>query len=173
MRLNRSDFFIRQTICALSFFLMGSTFASQIEVCKSAPALFYCKVSGGKDLAICPSYIDGELAGIQYRFGQEGKKGLVFPGSGFGFKEFKSNHFFRYQVDYKLLKFSVGSYVYSLYSNYDGEDVEGAVRSAGVVVSSLSGSPDVRIPCVKIYVDKLEEVMSHVECDVSDAMGCT
>lgn len=151
---------------------IGSTFASQKKLCDKAHALFQCEVYSGKNFALCPIYADEKLTGIQYRFGQEENTELVYPNSGFDFKSFKSNYFSRYQVEYKRIKFSVGTYTYSLYSDYDGEATEGAERSAGVTVSNSSGAPDIQIPCTTIYTDNLKRIFPHVECDITDALGC-
>lgn len=172
MRLKVFDLFVK---CVAYFFVMvwaGSILAAQEKICGNTRALFQCQVHGGKNLALCSNYVDGELAGIQYRFGREKKKELVFPASIFDFKEFKSNHFIRYQVDYKRVKFFVGPYLYSIYSDYEGEDAGAAAKSAGVIISNSSEGPDVQLPCVQIYVDKLNEIIPHVECDVDDALGC-
>lgn len=172
MRLNVSEFFVRCLACIFAVFWVSSIWASQEKVCGNERALFHCAVSGDKDMAMCPRYVGGELAGVQYQFGRKGKKELVYPESGFDFKAFRSNHFVRYQVDYKSIKFAIGSYTYSLYSNYDGESVDGVAKSAGVVISNSSGVQDVQVPCEKIYVDELEQVIPRVECDANDAMGC-
>jgi hypothetical protein len=160
---------------ATFFFAMlwaGLALAAQENICDNEKALFQCQVRGGKNLALCPSYVGGQLTGIQYRFGREVNKELVFPNSNFDFKSFKSNHFVRYQTDYKKINFSIGTYIYSLYSDYDGENPEGAVRSGGVVVSNSSEIPDIQISCTTIYIDNLEDIFPHVECDVVDALGC-
>ncbi|WP_137200531.1 MULTISPECIES: hypothetical protein [Pseudomonas] len=172
MRLKVCNLFVKVLVCFYAVLWTGPIWAMPEKICDEGVALFQCKVGGGRDLALCPSYIDGALAGVQYRFGREKNIELVFPEAGFAFDAFKSNHFVRYQVDYKVIKFYIGSYVYGLYSNYDGEDVGGVARSAGVVVSDTSKGSAVQVSCEKIYVDDLEEVIPHLECDVDDALGC-
>lgn len=48
---------------------------------------------------------------------------IVFPEADFAFDAFKSNHFVRYQIDYKVVKFCIDYYMYGLYRKYDGEGV--------------------------------------------------
>ncbi len=172
MRLRVSGFLVKNVIFVFAIFWAGPIWAMPERICDGEGALFQCQVGGGKDLALCPSYINGALAGVQYRFGREKNIELVFPATGFVFNAFKSNHFVRYQVDYKVIKFHIGSYVYGLYSNYDGEGVGRGTRSAGVVVSDTSKDSAVQMSCEKVYVDDLEKVIPYLECDVDDALGC-
>lgn len=165
--------FIKRIVCFFAVFWAGQIWAVPEKICDDRVTLFQCQVAGGKYLALCPSYIDGALAGVQYRFGREKNVELVFPDAGFAFDAFKSNHFVRYHVDYKVIKFHIGSYVYGLYSNYDGEGVGKGARSAGIVVSDASKGSAVQVSCEKIYVDDLEKVIPHLECDVDDALGCS
>ncbi|NMY01560.1 hypothetical protein HBO12_01245 [Pseudomonas sp. WS 5059] len=172
MRLKAYDLFVKALFCFYSMLWTGPVWAMPEKICDGGAALFQCQVGGGRDLALCPNYIDGALSGVQYRFGREKNIELAFPEEGFVFDAFKSNHFVRYQADYKLIKFNIGSYVYGLYSNYDGEGVGGGARSAGVVVFDTSKNSAAQVSCGKIYVDDLEKVISHLECDVDDALGC-
>lgn len=156
------------------FFMLWISFASAAreKICDSEQAVFQCEVLGGKNIALCPIYISGDLIGVQYRFGREGQNELVYPVSDFDFKKYQSNHFVRYLTDYKRIKFFIGAYTYSLYSNYDGEKGESMAREAGVTVSNSSGIPDVQIPCTEIYSNNLEGIISRMECDTYDALGC-
>lgn len=167
-----SGFLVKNVACVFTMFWAAPIWAVPEKICDGGVALFQCQVGGGRDLALCPGYVDGALAGVQYRFGREKNIELVFPEAGFVFDAFKSNHFVRYQVDYKVIKFHIGSYVYGLYSNYDGEGVGSGARSAGVVVSDASKDSAMQVSCEKIYVDDLEKVIPHLECDVDDALGC-
>ncbi|MBD8192073.1 hypothetical protein IFR35_06755 [Pseudomonas fluorescens] len=172
MHSNLSDFGVKGATFFSAMLWAGLILAAQENICDNEKALFQCQVRGGKNLALCPEYVDGEMTGIQYRFGREVHKELVFPNSSFDFKSFKSNHFTRYQIDYKRIKFSIGTYVYSLYSDYDGETPEGAARRAGVVVSNSSETTDIQIPCTTIYIDNFGDVFPHLKCDIVDALGC-
>ncbi|NMX66889.1 hypothetical protein HBO15_05955 [Pseudomonas sp. WS 5111] len=171
-RLSASGFLVENVVFFFAMLWAGPIWAMPEKICDGGVALFQCQVDGGRYLALCPNYVDGALAGVQYRFGREKNIELVFPEAGFVFDAFKSNHFVRYQVDYKVIKFQIGSYVYGLYSNYDGEGVGSGARSAGVVVSDTSKGSAVQVSCEKIYVDDLEKVIPHLECDVDDALGC-
>ncbi|NWE04229.1 MULTISPECIES: hypothetical protein [Pseudomonas] len=141
--------FVKSIVFFFAVFWIDPIWAEPGKICDDEVALFQCQVAGGKDLTVCPSYIDGALAGVQYRFGREKNIELVFPDAGFAFDAFKSNHFVRYQVDYKVIKFHIGSYVYGLYSNYDGEGVEKGARSAGIVVSDAYKGSAVQVSCEK------------------------
>ena len=69
---------------------------------------------------------------------------------GFDFKKFRSNHFVCYQVDYKRVKFLNGSYLYSIYSNYDGANIGEASLDAGIIISNSSEAPEIQISCAHI-----------------------
>jgi hypothetical protein len=167
-----TDFFVKSTALFLAIFWSGQVLAVQEKICDNERAIFQCEVRGGKNLALCPNYVDGELTGIQYRFGREENKELVFPLSGFDFKKFRSNHFVRYQVDYKRVKFLNGSYLYSIYSNYDGANIGEVSRDAGIIISNSSETPEIQISCAHIYIDNLKELIPYIACDANDALGC-
>jgi len=172
MSLRVSEFIVVGAACSFVVFWAGPIYAAPERTCGGERTLFQCSVRGGGEVALCSRYIGGELSGVQYRFAREGGKGFIFPDSGFSFDDFKANHFLRYQVDYKLIKFSVGSYIYSLYSNYDGEGGEGGQKNAGVLISDPSGKTVDEMPCVQIVSDNLGEVIHRVKCDIDDALGC-
>ena len=161
-------------ISAYVFLVLWSfcSWGAQEEMCESEVAIFQCEMRGGKNLALCPEYVDGDLSGIQYRFGKKNNKEMIFPSNGFGFEGFTFNHYFRYQVSYAKLSFAVESYKYEIYSNYDGEAFGGGKKSAGVVVSKKLEMKEVQMSCRKIYIDNLKEVAPYVICDKDDALGC-
>ena len=166
------NFFIRSAACAFATFCADSTLATEEKICGDQRPLFQCQVQGGKNLALCSSYIDGELNGIQYRFGRETKKELIFPASGFDLISFTSNHFTRFRTDYRRIKFSIDNYTYSIYSDYDGENLEDPVSAGGVVIFSSAEASPIQLPCTHLYIDKLNEILPHLKCDTSDALGC-
>lgn len=161
-------------ISACMFLLLWSfcSWGAQEKMCESAVAIFQCEMRGGKNLALCPEYVDGDLSGIQYRFGKKNNKEMIFPSNGFGFEGFTFNHYFRYQVSYAKLSFSVGNYKYEIYSNYDGEAFGEGRENAGVVVSKTPEMKDVQMSCIKIHIDNLKKVAPYVTCDKGDALGC-
>lgn len=146
--------------------------ASQENICAGKKPIFYCEVASGANVALCPKYTGNELIGIQYGFVRGGKEELMYPYDDFDLDSFQANHFSRYQVDYKAVRFSIGRYRYSVYSNYDAEDVDGASVSAGVAVFNSEKKMEVQMPCARIYVNRLEEVIPLLQCDNDDAMGC-
>lgn len=151
MRLNLFDFLVKSATCFFAALCTGLALADQEQICDGQRTLFQCQVSGGKNVALCSDYVDGELSGIQYRFGRKTKKELVFPAIGFDFISFKYNHFIRYQTDYKRIKFSIGTYTYSLYNDYDDEKHKDRMRSAGILISSAPEVSDIELPCIYIY----------------------
>ncbi|WJN49507.1 hypothetical protein [Pseudomonas asiatica] len=171
MSLRVSEFSIVGAVCSFVVFWAGPIESAPGRICGGEHTLFQCSVRGG-EVALCSNYIDGELSGVQFRFVREGGEGFMFPDSGFSFDSFKSNHFFRYQVDYKLVKFSVGSHIYSLYSNYDGGDGGGGQKNAGVLISDSSGKAVDEMPCLQIVADNLGEAILRMKCDMDDALGC-
>lgn len=164
-------------IAIFAFFIMlilyaTSAWASKEDMCGTEKVIFQCEVRNGKNLALCSKYTNGVLSGIQYRFERESRKEMIFPADGFGFRGFRFNYYFRYQVSYRDLAFSVGSYKYRVYSNFDGEEKGLVNNSAGVVVSGLADSNSVKVPCEIVYIDKLGEVAPYVACDKDGALGC-
>jgi hypothetical protein len=148
-------------------------FASQEKMCGSEEPVFQCEMKSGKNLALCPRYVEGKLSGVQYKFGHADKNDLTFPSTGFDFDSFKSNHYVRYQVDYKRIKFSIGIYTYTIYSDYDGGDGSLESNTSGVTISKSNGAADVQVPCTKVYSNKLQVLISKVKCDSDDALGCS
>ncbi|WP_154660638.1 hypothetical protein [Pseudomonas cremoricolorata] len=124
-------------------------------------------------LALCASYQGDALEGLQYRFARNGTTELEFPKARFSLREFKANHYVRFQTDYSLIKFSSGAYTYGIYSNYDGEAGQADARSAGVAVSNASDVEVANKRCARIEVDELQEVIPQLACDPDDALGCS
>lgn len=159
-------FFVMLMLCATS------AGASKEDMCGTEKVVFQCEVREGKNLAVCSKYANDVLSGIQYRFGRASRKEMIFPADGFGFKGFTFNYYFRYQVSYRELAFSVGSYKYGVYSHFDGEEKGVVKTSAGVVVSDATDSKLVQVPCEVVYIDNLREVAPYVACDKNGAFGC-
>lgn len=146
----------------------GAAPAGWVDVCIGGGASFQCQIEGGGVVALCSQYAGGQLIGVQYRFSDGKGGGVIYPVSGYTLEGFKYNHFIRYQTEYKLIKFSMGGGVYSLYSNYDGQAGEGA----GVVVSDLAGKQVSELQCGRVDVNNLEDVIYELKCDAGDALGC-
>lgn len=164
---------MKATVFILALFIPFSVVqAAQEKICSGQP-VFQCEVKGGKNIALCGNYNKTELVGVQYVFGRSSKKELIFPGGGANLGGFKSNHYFRYQVDYKAVKFSVGSYSYELYSNYNGEDKESQGKTAGINVAKQGSAKSTEIQCTQVYVDDLKNVVGKLKCDDEDALGCS
>lgn len=142
--------------------------AGRVDICMDGSASFQCQVKGGGVVALCSKYAGGQLIGVQYRFTDGKGGGMTYPVSGFALEGFRYNYFIRYQTEYKLIKFSVGEGVYSLYSNYDGQTDDGA----GVVVSDSAGEKISELQCEKVDVDDFEGVTLGLICDAGDALGC-
>lgn len=159
-------FFVMFMLCATS------AGASKEDMCGNEKVVFQCEVREWKNLAVCSKYANDVLSGIQYRFGRASRKEIIFPADGFGFKGFTFNYYFRYQVSYRELAFSVGSYKYGVYSHFDGEEKGVVKTSAGVVVSDATDSKLVQVPCEVVYIDNLREVAPYVACDKDGAFGC-
>lgn len=172
MRSNKSSFSVRISVCVLALFWTNQILAKQETMCEGERPLFHCDVARGGAIALCPSYLRGELVGVQYRFWKRGVIELAYPQSSFSFKGFRYNHYFRSMTDYKRVSFSRGAYTYSLYANYNGEESFEMANTSGVTVSNLAGTVDVNIACIDVHVNSLQRVMPYLKCDAEDALGC-
>lgn len=67
--------------------------------------------------------MEGSGAYLQYRFGRPGKIELEYPEKHENsLEKFRFSHYFRYQVDYTEVKFTIGSYEYAVFDNANGEE---------------------------------------------------
>jgi hypothetical protein len=106
----------------LSMFV-GYALAGNPSPCPQGTVVFQCDAQGGKQIVMCASHdARGDLQGLQYRYGRPDSPELVYPKRlEQSLAPFKGNHYFRAQTDYAQVSFTRGPYVYSVYSNYDGE----------------------------------------------------
>ena len=141
----------------------------------SDQAVFQCEVKSGKTLALCAARdAAGDITGLQYRFGREGKIELAYPsGMASSLQKFTINHYVRYRADYVRVAFASGPYNYSIVRNAD-EDDEGRPRiGAGVTVTKRAGDgKEINLACTQIIKDGLPALFNKLPCDAEDALGC-
>lgn len=140
--------------------------------CGDARPVFACELKGGGTLALCAQPLQGPLTGLQYRFARHGRTELEYPRGGYSLKDFKANHYTRYQVDHQQIRFTSGTYSYNVYSRYEGDGGQGEVNIAGVAVLDSSDRTVADKQCARVTVDQFSEVLDQVPCDPDDALGC-
>lgn len=138
-------------------------------------AVFQCELKSGKSLALCAARDSvGEIKGLQYRFGREGKVELVYPSvMDSSLEKFTVNHYVRYRVDYVRVAFDSGPYNYSVVRNVDEVDDQKPRVGAGVTVIKRAGdAKEINLACARIIKDDLPVLFNKLPCDSGDALGC-
>jgi len=151
--------------CAALFLMFGS---GVVAACESA--LFSCETERtGKIIEICATPSDsGGWSSAQYRYGPENAPELVYPSdASTGTKSMAFSHEKR-AGEYRVsVRFSVGGYVYRVFSNSRGEH-EG---TAGVSVSNRNGKLLSTVRCGErplMFSTYLREALA---CDTENPHG--
>jgi len=116
---------------------------------KGEKIVFSCQLKRpAKIVSLCSSPVLTKDRGyLQYRFGLPGKIELVFPEQrDHSQQSFQYKHYFRYQVDMTQISFTSGSYTYSVFDDYNGEE-KPAKSQQGVAVTPPEGK-DVTMVCL-------------------------
>ena len=160
--------------CTLFYLVSTPTLvlAAPDASCGDARPVFACELKGGGTLALCAQPLQGPLTGLQYRFARHGNTELQYPRDGYSLKDFKANHYTRYQVDHQQIRFTSGTYSYNVYSRYEGDGGQAQVNTAGVAVLDSADRTVADKQCARVTVDRLSEVLDQVPCDPDDALGC-
>lgn len=121
-----------------------------VSLCEKAEkVVFSCALRrSGKIVSLCSSPKLSKTEGyLQYRFGRPGQIELEFPKDrAESHKVFKYSHYFRAQVDYTTISFTVDGYTYSVFDDYNGEE-KPALEDVGLNVTSESSKKEVKYKC--------------------------
>jgi hypothetical protein len=115
---------------------------------KGEKIVFSCELKRPvKIVSLCSSpELTRDRGYLQYRFGLPGKIELAFPERrDHSQQSFQYKHYFRYQVDMTQISFTLVSFTYSVFDDYNGEE-KPARSQQGVTVTPSSGK-DVTMVC--------------------------
>ncbi len=135
--------------------------------------IFSCSIQkSSKIVSLCASRTLAKGQGaLAYRFGVPGRLELQYPHSPDGsIQQFRHAHYFRHQIDRTEVSFSVGSFIYSVFDYYDGE--EKPKHSRGVRVSnSGEKSRATELVCVGAVQSELQKLAGIVPCDENNPLS--
>jgi hypothetical protein len=116
---------------------------------KDERVIFSCPVKRpAKIVSVCASKdLTSERGYLQYRFGLPGKIELEFPKDRTGTQEkFHYTHYFRAQFDLTEINFTIDSYEYQVFDDYNGEE-KPVISSQGVSVTAPGKPKEVSFVC--------------------------
>lgn len=161
---------IRNRVCIAILFVnavCGVAIAGPSLCAPAESVIFSCATARSKSIALC---IDNRTRMVTYRFGRVGKIEMAYSAKEGDESGFFYNHYIRAGVDYTRIAFVKAGYEYSVFRNYDA--TESRVPNYGVAVSR-GGDDEVQIKCQSQVVDSMSQIIKHLKCDESSALGCS
>jgi hypothetical protein len=159
---------------ALLLALFSTTAGAGGSHCRDQEQLvFSCNIAkSSKVVSLCASRPFSKAQGsLVYRFGPIGKVELEFPSSPTdSIGQFRLAHYFRYQTDRTDVSFTIGSFEYSVFDDYEEDEIPKNFR--GVSVSNkLGDGAETQLLCGGQVKSDLKMLEGVVPCDADSALA--
>lgn len=118
-------------------------------------------VNSNKILSLCGTSTQKDNYTINYKFGLKKHIELIYP------QEKNTNNqlikyvsYHRYQTEYNRIFFKNGGYLYTIYTDYDGE--VSSRYEAGIMIKNISTDKTIDLKCTVIYKNEMNEIFNFI-----------